>query len=351
MSVAVRKNFFLSEPQQSIKKNFFHRFTDTQQTMAETFSCKFTSISSSMDTQPDAQPETQLLDDSQPQPEIHTQAPESPESQPEKPAEAEAEAEELPPMKVPEIDFESVSTMRAKELHALIKSTNTMSKRMKVSAIETIESIKSEEKQAREDLKAQEKKNRDELKERFVKAREEAFTQYKETQALLKQLREANETRKSKSKSSSKSSPKPKRGIESTVIYKEGHRFGSQSSQDGTNQVKATQLETLIGVTIPKGFELHFLPSQCWRLFREGEVVCKRKADIKSHLFPDMYADGEADGADGEEEQPQLHSDKVWRGHDLPVPWGVKTTAANSEAPTSPSSSSASESESDSDSD
>ena len=70
-------------------------------------------------------------------------------------------------MKVPEIDFESVSTMRAKELHALIKSTNTMSKRMKVSAIETIESIKSEEKQAREDLKAQEKKNRDELKETF----------------------------------------------------------------------------------------------------------------------------------------------------------------------------------------
>ena len=222
--------------------------------MADTFSCKFTSISSSMDTQPDAQPETQL-DDSQPQPEIHTQAPESPESQPEKPAEAEAEAEadaeELPPMKVPEIDFESVSTMRAKELHALIKSTNTMSKRMKVSAIETIETIKGEEKQAREDLKAQEKKNRDELKERFVKAREEAFTQYKETQALLKQLREANEARKTKSKST-KSTPKAKRGIESTVIYKEGDRFGTQSSQDGTNQVKATQLETLIGVTIPK---------------------------------------------------------------------------------------------------
>lgn len=297
--------------------------------MAETFSCKFTSISSSMDTQPDAQPETQLLDDSQPQPEIHTQAPESPESQPEKPAEAEAEAEELPPMKVPEIDFESVSTMRAKELHALIKSTNTMSKRMKVSAIETIESIKSEEKQAREDLKAQEKKNRDELKERFVKAREEAFTQYKETQALLKQLREANETRKSKSKSS-KSSPKPKRGIESTVIYKEGHRFGSQSSQDGTNQVKATQLETLIGVTIPKGFELHFLPSQCWRLFREGEVVCKRKADIKSHLFPDMYADGEADGADGADGEDQV----------------AKVTAASSSS-SDYESASASESESD----
>ena len=122
---------------------------------------------------------------------------------------------------------------------------------MKVSAIETIETIKGEEKQAREDLKAQEKKNRDELKERFVKAREEAFTQYKETQALLKQLREANEARKTKSKST-KSSPKAKRGIESTVIYKEGDRFGTQSSQDGTNQVKATQLETLIGVTIPK---------------------------------------------------------------------------------------------------
>ena len=311
--------------------------------MADTFSCKFTSISSSMDTQPDAQPETQL-DDSQPQPEIHTQAPESPEGQPEKPAEAEAEAEELPPMKVPEIDFESVSTMRAKELHALIKSTNTMSKRMKMSAIETIETIKGEEKQAREDLKAEEKKNRDALKERFVKAREEAFTQYKETQALLKQLREANEARKSKSKSS-KSSPKAKRGIESTVIYKEGDSFGTQSSQDGTNQVKATQLETLIGVTIPQGFELHFLPSQCWRLFRDGEVVCKRKADIKSHLFPDVYAEDKTEEQEQEEtaaaadQQPQVHSEHPQVHSDAP--------SASSSSSSDYESASASESESD----